>query len=74
METKKIIMTLLVLTIILSVATVVLNMTSGSKNSTVMVNNIKGTDTATVGLFVEGGKPVTTNDKSNVGLYVSGTK
>jgi hypothetical protein len=66
MDTTKVIVTLLILTIVLSVATVAFNALSGGK--TVTVNHSKGADTATVGLFVEGGAPAA--DKATVGLSV----
>lgn len=71
METKKVIVTLLVLTIILSVLTVAFTLTGGK---TLFIDQRKSTDQATVGLYVEGGTPeitASTNDNANVGLYVS---
>ena len=68
MDTTKVIVTLLILTIVLSVATVAFNALSGGK--TVTVDNSKRVDTATVGLYIEGGQPVT--EKATVGLSVVG--
>lgn len=70
MDTTKVIATLLVLTIILSIATIALN-AFGNNGATVKLDKSKGADTATVKLYVEGGMPVT--EKSNVGLYVEET-
>ena len=68
MDTTKVIVTLLILTIVLSVATVAFNAYAGGK--TVVVDTSKKSDTATVGLYVEGGQPAT--GKANVGLSVVG--
>ncbi len=69
MDTTKVIVTLLVLTIILSIATVAF--TAFSSNKAVIVSQ-EGASTATVGLYVEGGQPAT--GSSNVGLYVENNK
>ncbi len=68
MDTNKVIVTLLVLTIILSLATVAF--TAFSANDTVFVNGLRSSDRATVGLYVEGGTPIVGTDNANVGLYV----
>jgi hypothetical protein len=68
MDTTKVIVTLLILTIVLSVATVAFNALSGGK--TIVVDKANRSDTATVSLVVEGGKPVT--QSANVGLSVVG--
>jgi len=67
MDTKKVIVTLLVLTIILSVLTVAFTLTGGRGN----FDRGKNTDQATVGLYIEPtANPVGNND-ANVGLYVN---
>ncbi|HLF53571.1 MAG TPA: hypothetical protein VI544_00140 [Candidatus Nanoarchaeia archaeon] len=71
MDNKKVIVTLLILTIILSILTVAFTLTGSNK---VFVERRPGTDQATVGLYVEGGAPISrgsSNDNSNVGLYVN---
>lgn len=72
MDNKKVIVTLLILTIILSVLTVAFTLTGSNK---VFVERRPSTDQATVGLYVEGGAPISSggssNDNSNVGLYVN---
>ena len=72
MDTKKVIVTLLILAMILSVLTIAFNMSL--KKGTIIINKRGSTDQATVGLYVEGEekKPAaSTNDNANVGLYVS---
>lgn len=66
MDTNKVIVTLLVLTIVLSVATVAFG--TVSSNKTAVVPGQEGKSIATVGIYVAGGQPVTEN--ANVGLYV----
>ena len=71
MDNKKVIVTLLILTVVLSVLTVAFTLTSSNK---IFVEKRPSTDQATVGLYVEGGAPVSrgsSNDNSNVGLYVN---
>ncbi len=73
MDTKKVIITLLILTIVLSLLTIAFNTLSEKK---IFIDERKSGDQATVGLYVEGGKPIvgsTNNDNSNVGLYVEGS-
>ena len=71
METKTIIMTLLVLTILFSIATVAFDMLSGS--GTVVHKIARGHGSASVGLFVEGGEPSLGNSNSNIGFFVEGS-
>jgi hypothetical protein len=68
MDTTKVIVTLLILTIVLSVATVAFNALSGGK--TVTVGHSRSADTATISLVIGGEEPVTQN--ANVGLSVVG--
>lgn len=65
MDPKKVIVTLLILTIILSIATIAFQVFVGGKTTAVKSTS---TDRATVGLYVQE-HPVI--DDSNVGLYVN---
>ncbi len=67
MDTNKVIVTLLVLAIVLSVATVAFNAFSGDK--TVQLVDTDDKATATVSLQVLGDAPKT-SEGANVGLYV----
>ena len=64
MDTTKVIMTLLILIIVLSVATVAFNALSGNK--TASAGESEGAHTATVGIYVEAGQPAA--EKNNSGL------
>ena len=66
MDTNKVIVTLLVLTLVLSVATVAFSAMAG--NRTAVVPGQESKSIATLGIYVTGGPPVTEN--ANVGLYV----
>jgi hypothetical protein len=75
METKKLIVTLLILTVVLSIVTVVLSMRAGERGVTLVKS--KGVDSATVQLFIEGGESTpkaASNEASSVGLNVEGGK
>jgi hypothetical protein len=74
MEVKNVIVTVLIFVIVMSVATVALNMLAGNNNNRTIYTKDKGTNSASVNLFVEGGQPVVNNDKASVGLYVGGGK
>ena len=67
MDTNKVIVTLLVLTILMSVVTITFN-AIGNNGVIVKMDKSNRADTATVSLVVEGGQPTT--DGANVGLYV----
>jgi hypothetical protein len=68
MNTTKVIVTLLILTIVLSVVTIAFNAVSGGKT---VVNDSKRADTATIGLYIDGAQaPAAQN--ANVGLSVVG--
>lgn len=66
MDTNKVIVILLVLTIVLSVATVAFTTLSAGNQSVKLNQERKAV--ATLGLYVEGGQPAT--EGGNVGLYV----
>lgn len=72
MDTKKVITTLFVLVIVLSLLSITLNVLYGGKTITV-ISKTKGVDKANIGLFVEGGETgvsITGNTLSDIGLYV----
>ena len=70
MDTTKVIVTLLILTIVLSVATVAFNVLAGDKIT--LRDDSKRADVATVSFEVECRIP-SVADKASVGLYVEGT-
>lgn len=68
MDTTKVIVTLLILTIVLSIATVAFTAFSGNN---VTIRNERGNaDRATVGIYVEDPNIGPATGGSNVGLYV----
>ncbi|MCU0642232.1 MAG: hypothetical protein MUF61_01470 [archaeon] len=74
MEVKSVIVTVLIFVIVLSVATVALNMLTGNNSNVTIYKKDKGDDRASVNLFVEGGPQAKNYDGSSVGLYVEGGK
>ena len=67
MDTKKVIVTLLILTIILSVLTVAFTLTGGNGYS---ADRKMSTDQATVGLYISDAEHLLDSDGADVGLYV----
>ena len=67
MDTKKVIVTLLILAIILSVLTVAFTLTGSSG----YFAEKKSTDQATVGLYIANSADLVDNNDASVGLYVS---
>ena len=75
MDTDKVTATLLVLTIILSVATVGLSL-SLINGGPIVVGNSEGSDNAAIGFYVEGAENASPAqiERSSAGLYVESGK